>query len=424
MSVADRWHTKKPRKAGGMPVAKCRQHDMYPGAEHGKGDRWQVRWYDLNGEQRSANRPKKNGQDPATSAEAYDAKIASELNAGTYVDPGAGAVTLETYGRQWESGRTSDHTTRELVAGRLKRHVWPRIGHHRMDVLARRPSMIQQWIKAMETDGLGASTIATIVGLVSSIFIAAMDDGLVSRNPCRAKSVQLPKPPEKKIVPLTRATAARVATALPKRYQAMVDLGVGCGHRQGEIFGLAEEDVRFLERRVQVVRQIRQVRGKLVFAPPKGGKTRDVPLGEQPGLALSAHMADVPPVEVTLPWLHPEGELVTVRLVFTAPGGKPIRRQDFGEIWRCARRAAGIPDTPEHGMHILRHTFASACLALGVDIRTLADDLGHSDPAFTLRVYAHLMPDAGDRTRRAVDAWFTEEVNAPASALHVPSPGR
>jgi hypothetical protein len=34
---------------------------------------------------------------------------------------------------------------------------------------------------------------------------------------------------------------------------------------------------------------------------------------------------------------------------------------------------------------------------------TLAEYLGHHDPGFTLRVYAHLMPSAPDKVRRAVD---------------------
>ncbi|MFF1400270.1 hypothetical protein ACFVZD_41695 [Streptomyces sp. NPDC058287] len=32
--------------------------------------------------------------------------------------------------------------------------------------------------------------------------------------------------------------------------------------------------------------------------------------------------------------------------------------------------------------------------------------LGHADPAITLRVYAHFMPEADGRGRRAMDAWF------------------
>jgi integrase len=50
--------------------------------------------------------------------------------------------------------------------------------------------------------------------------------------------------------------------------------------------------------------------------------------------------------------------------------------------------------------HKLRHTFASLLVALGNDPAYVMGQLGHTDPAFTLRVYAHMMRrDAGERDR-------------------------
>ncbi|WP_435822374.1 hypothetical protein [Microbispora bryophytorum] len=42
-------------------------------------------------------------------------------------------------------------------------------------------------------------------------------------------------------------------------------------------------------------------------------------------------------------------------------------------------------------------------LAGGVSIKELAEYLGHADPGFTLRVYAHLMPGSHDHARKAID---------------------
>jgi len=41
--------------------------------------------------------------------------------------------------------------------------------------------------------------------------------------------------------------------------------------------------------------------------------------------------------------------------------------------------------------HKLQHTFASLLVALGVDQGAVMDQLGHTDPTFTLRVYRHGM---------------------------------
>jgi integrase len=53
-------------------------------------------------------------------------------------------------------------------------------------------------------------------------------------------------------------------------------------------------------------------------------------------------------------------------------------------------------------MHALRHLFASMALDHGMDIYTLADRPGHSDPAFTLRKYVRRVPNAGAKLRAAL----------------------
>lgn len=53
--------------------------------------------------------------------------------------------------------------------------------------------------------------------------------------------------------------------------------------------------------------------------------------------------------------------------------------------------------------HKLRHTFASILTALGRDPAYVMAQLGHTDPAFTLRVYAHAMR-RGDGEREALRA--------------------
>ena len=64
-------------------------------------------------------------------------------------------------------------------------------------------------------------------------------------------------------------------------------------------------------------------------------------------------------------------------------------------------------------MHQLRHFYASALLAGGVDIRALTEYLGHHDPAVTLRIYAPLMPSAKGRALRAIDAALGGAGDAP-----------
>jgi len=70
--------------------------------------------------------------------------------------------------------------------------------------------------------------------------------------------------------------------------------------------------------------------------------------------------------------------------------------------------AAGIEPSRANGMHALRHFYASVLLDAGESIKALAEYLGHSDPAFTLRTYTHLLPSSEQRTRQAVDSVLGE----------------
>ncbi|MGW5487439.1 tyrosine-type recombinase/integrase [Streptosporangium sandarakinum] len=425
MTVYDRWHKSRPEP--GASKCSCRPAKV-PSADHGKGERWQVRYRDDAGVQRKRNFER------LPAAQSFDAQTKASLDRGDYLDPKAGQVTLATYARQWRNGLTSDPGTLAQIDSRLSKWVFGRsVSAHPMGLLAKRPSIVQAWVKEMEADGLKPSSIKLVVGTVSAIFNAAIDDQVIGRNPCATKSVRPPARTEKKVIPWTLDQVNAMAAALPSPYAAMAYLGAGCAHRQGELFGVAVDDVDFLGRAVRVVRQVRIIDSQLVFSPPKRGKTRSVPLPESVALRLSAHIRQHPPVEVTLPWRTPDGEPRTAALLFAGPRGGALHRNTFNHTWRLALESAGIVPAPavgerrkphpEHGCHVLRHTAASAWLGAGVDIRTVAEYLGHSDPGFTLRTYTHLMPNAADRARRAMDAFFAEGTSDAPCALDVPSEG-
>ena len=295
------------------------------------------------------------------------------------------------------------------MASRWRAHIEPQLGGVQLARLAARPSLVQQFLAGLARDQLAPNTITGVLETLSSVLGAAVDDGLINRNPCTAPVVRPPRVVRRKIEPWPAQRVTGVRAALPARYQALTDVGSGLGLRQGEAFGLAVADVDFLRRVVHVRRQVRQVGPHAVFAPPKGGKERDVPLPGAVALRLSAHIAACPAREVTLPWLDGDGKNETAGLMFTTPAGRPLTRNTFNtRIWKTALTAAGVRPTREDGFHALRHYFASMLLAGGVDIRALADYLGHTDPGFTLRVYVHLMPAADDRMRAAVDQAMTD----------------
>lgn len=120
---------------------------------------------------------------------------------------------------------------------------------------------------------------------------------------------------------------------------------------------------------------------------------------------LDTYMESFPPTEITLPWKEADGEPEAVRLILVNAQGMVIGRQSFNQhTWDGAFARAKLRKAArQDGMHALRHFYASVLLDAGESIKALAEWLGHADPAFTMRVYTHLMPSSAERTRRAID---------------------
>ncbi len=378
-------------------------------SRHGTGLRWRVRYLDPGGAERSKNFARK------PDAERFMNAAAAKVQDGTWSDPALGKMTLRRYVEQtYLPAQVTEATSGQAMELRFRLHVLPALGDHTLSQLAAEPSVIRSWAAGLAGQ-MAPGHVRTIFANLSGALSAAVPDGKISRNPCAL--VKPPKADRSRVVPWEAEQAAAVRAALPARYQALADCGAGLAMRQGEVFGLAVDDTDFLRRVVHVRRQVRMVDARLVFAPPKGGRERDVPLPESVSLSLAAHIAQFPPVAVTLPWKVPGGKPVTARLIFTSRERAALNRNYVNSyLWKPALEKAGVLAARENGFHALRHYFASACLHNGADIRALAEYLGHHDPGFTLRTYVHLMPDAGDRMRAAVDRMLGGEADGPATA--------
>lgn len=362
---------------------------------------WEAVYRDPDGRQRTRTFARK------IDAQRFLTTVEADLLRGTFVDPSAGKVTFREFSEGWLAAQAVDAKTLEGVASRLRAHLVPAFGD--LELRAIRPSTVQAWLGGASRD-LSPGYVRLLLSSLSSVLGAAVDDGLIVGNPCRARSVKAPSVPPGRVVPWTVEQVRGVVEAHPARYQTLPVVGAGCGLRQGEAFGLRVEDVDFLGRVLHVRQQVKHLTGGMVFAPPKRGKTRTVPLPDAVAVALAEHIRLFPPGPVTLPWREPGAAVKTERLIFTNTAGGALNRGSFNDrAWKPALVAAGVEPTRHNGFHALRHTFASVLLDGGVSIRALADYLGHADPGFTLRVYTHLMPASEDRARQAVDAAFSGE---------------
>lgn len=418
--IEDRWWTKRPDPKTG----KKRKTALY-----GKGKRYKV-----------AGIPgvRARSFEAKADADTWLADAQSKSRAGEFVDPRRGQITLAEYvENHWWPTITGDPMTLSNIKGRIWTHIIPRLGA--MPLAAIKTEQLRRWLKEVAAD-IGPSTIGGVWGYLSMILTAAVEDERIPRNYCKSTSVRPPKVPEQKARQWQRDRVLAVREALPERFRIMVDLGVGAGLRQGEVFGLSVEDIDEAAGILHVRRQIKLLNSKLFYALPKGGKTRTVPLSRSLATRICAHLETFPAKKIELPWGDPtppetdkqakDRAPQTHELIVTSSWGHALRRGSWNNReWKEALATAGVIPAPstrtkamtgaqktrtiktyvesrEHGFHVLRHTFASVQLDAGEPIVAVSKWLGHKDASITLRIYAHMMPEADGRGRAAMDAWF------------------
>ncbi|MDX2031983.1 MAG: site-specific tyrosine recombinase XerD [Blastocatellia bacterium] len=111
----------------------------------------------------------------------------------------------------------------------------------------------------------------------------------------------------------------------------------------------------------------------------KGSKQRRVPLGRSAVGYLHQYL----PARRRLLGDHHSD------LLFIDPQGVAITRQKFWRLIKSYGESAGVGHvTP----HMLRHSFATALLANGADLRSVQMMLGHSDIS-TTQIYTHVTSD-------------------------------
>ena len=391
--IEDRWF-----KTVRLPDGTTRREKT---ARHGTGKRYRVRYIGPDGLERSESFPDRKKR----AAEDFLVSIEADKLRGAYIDPAAGRITFGEFAETWLHTHTFDESSRESTEFRIRKHLVPFFGSRQL--LSIKAGTIREWDSGM-VGKLAESTRAVVFTHLRAILSAAVDDERIAKNPCSAKSVIPPQPPERKVIPWTFDQVTAIRAGLAPRYRPVVDVGAGCGARQGEIFGLSPDDLDVDGGWLHIRRQIKRVRSRLVFGLTKNDKERRVPLPETVAAVLQAHLSTYSPVAVTLPWENPmSGDPTTVPLLFTTPRRNAINQATFDEkSWHPALAKAGMVPSRATGMHALRHFYASTVLDAGESIKALAEYLGHSDPAFTLRVYTHLLPSSATRTRKAIDDLF------------------
>ncbi len=206
--------------------------------------------------------------------------------------------------------------------------------------------------------------------------------------------------------PLTTAGAQALLSAVKgDRLEALFQVGLALGLKQGETLGLTWTDIDLDACTLSVQRTLQRVRSEWVLSEPKAAKSRrTIPLPEPVARALREHRSRQ--LEERLR-AGPAWEGGTWGgLVFPDELGRPLSGFHVLRRFRSLLDLAGLPPMRYHD---LRHGAASLMAAQGVPARVAMELLGHSQIATTMNVYTHVTPqDQREASARVSEAIWSK----------------
>jgi integrase len=364
-----------------------------PTKRHGRGKRWRVR----NRGARTVSFHKK------SDAEAHDTNVKSDLMHGvTPFDHTAGRVLFKLYAEKLVAERYRNPNSLRTMKSRLKVHLIPFFGEKRICDI--RPSTVTSFRLDLAKKGLSPTMVRHVDTLLGMIIHSAVADKLLGEDPYAGSKTALPAPVKRPVTIWEQATVNAILDGLPDREHPIGLLSATCGHRQGESFAVAVDDINFLRNKITVSHQVQYVDGGLALVPPKGNKVRTVPLPEVTSLALAESIRQYGTITVRCRCCN-----VAHRILFSR-NGKLMSNNIWAELWPPVVEAAGLTPSRHTGQHMLRHYFASLLIDGNASMKEVCEYMGHANIKITADVYGHLFERSHEKTRKIVDQAFSGRV--------------
>lgn len=177
---------------------------------------------------------------------------------------------------------------------------------------------------------------------------------------------------------------------LRKSYYVVLMLALTAGMRQGEIFGLKWENIDLEQSKLRVASNMvtSKSQGQLLSTTKTVSSMRNILLPRRTVEALKKWKMYQQGYAKKWAGIYKNMQ----DLVFPNSFGKLTSISNFNKrYFKKMLAAAEISNT--FTFHCLRHTHATQLLKAGVNVKVVAERLGHSNTSTTMNIYAHALPN-------------------------------
>lgn len=343
----------------------------------------------------------------------------AEVQLGLYVEPAA--MTVGEYHEQWRATVVDPRLRPQTVVAyrsAIRTHLAPTLGHPQLGSVT--AMHVDRLYASLLKGGLNPTTLLKTHTILTSAFRRARRWRLIADN-----SMEDVAAPRRAVHETRVLTAGEMAGSIARmdgrRDQMAVVLSGTLGVRRHEGLALRWSDIDWDAGEVQISRGVIELPGQ----PPAlddlktATSRRWLPV---PNYTL-AHLRQHRKAQLEHR-LRAGGAYTDLGLVVCDEDGSIARPSRLTIRFKYRAQRLGYPDLH---FHCLRHSYGSNLLALGVDLATVSRLMGHSNPAITVRVYAHMLTGQNQVAAARLDepsAATRRQLGGPREAGPAPSAAR
>ena len=289
----------------------------------------------------------------------------------TFIEPQK--ITLGEWLNEWIEDYSANHApaTTERYKLEIEKHIKPNLGGVKLQALNQR--MIQKTIREL-SQTMQPKSVRMFFGVLHAALERAVMNDMIAKNP--AAHCVLPTIQRKEVKPLPDTIFREIKG---HKYEAVYMAGFYLGARRAELLGLTWDCINF-DRGIVIIKQ--QLQGNKIRETTKGKKSRVI-VAPADCLELFRNEKKKQAEKRLKAGSLWENNL---NLVFTNDFGHPLIPNHVSDDFKTICKHAGFP---EGHFHSIRHTYETFLLEGGAGIKTVQDNMGHSDINMTLNIYAH-----------------------------------